>query len=514
MPARFVRIPSASGVQRSGRMTLGFKSFLSYKATKHASETDEYFFVNDHFPTFRNENADCLRTGLLSILHHTDPECLLDMKNLRSILTGGRHVGTDIASAALFLNVLGIRATAYASTLDRVPAEMGKLAHDYGLLRKKKLTWATMRSAINAGCGVLCCVDVSALCPNAEGLHSMLITGFSESGKALTVHDSARPPEEFGSHGEENSLRLWREMTKGWAAHDHHALIVEPKLSVSLKKHRRYVLAALKKGSGFFPSLVAASQKQEQLHPLPEEPAKPAGLVPAQTISTIPFADSPTRKAKTAAAVVSAMRHHDRLFCHGVMPVDRWMRRKSAKNPDIADAARTLVRFGYTFEIHGELTAEQRKRIGRPVKAFRKQAAMRTLCKALGRNAVPLLTVDTARLYGNKLKPEWNMVAMAGWYPKQVIYHDTGHATPNGMSMPYQKEARKAFNRARAPGANALIVTGHKPHKISSRWLFQDLGQKKSLSNLVTTEAPAPTPAPAQKPAHTPAPEPAAAYAL
>lgn len=513
MPVKYGRLEAAGSYSRRGNITVDFNQIESRGALRYANRSNDMVWINDHFPTFRNERADCLRVGLLSILHHIDPECLLTLDALRQVLCNGKDVGTDIASAALLLNSLGLWAMAFAQSTERLPEEPLKLAKKYGLIHEKVLQPSSINTLVRGGFGVICCVDVGAITisgskkenesvarayagiPLERRLHALLVTGASMKGKALTVHDSRRPPWLHGNHGEENSLRLWRNIEPGRAAHDYHTLIVDYVPSVPLAKHRQKILGAIFGREKFWPALTALSPVEGPEANTPFDQEKPPGLLPAMTIKPVPFVKSPQPGCETAATTLSAMRNFDRLFAGSAKGVERGMRRHNpdTRQRDIADIAQSLDRNGYKYRIYGELTAGQKRRIDRPVKAF-KAASLRTLCKSVEKGEVPLCFVNLSRLHKTHLRPQWQAVAMAGWRFENIVYHDPGLPSRNISGVPYEKELFRKFDRARMPGANTVVVTGRAPHKTANRRVFQFKGKATTQQQ---------TPAPALQPDKT-----------
>lgn len=509
MPVKYGRLEAAGRYSRRGNIMVGLHQVESTGALRYANRSNDMVWVNDHFPTFRNERADCLRVSLLSILHHIDPECLLTLDALRQVLCNGKNVGTDIASAALLLNLLGVKAVAYASSTERIPEGPLELARKYKLVQEKILPPKTINAMIQARLGVICCIDAGAITisgskkenesvaraladvPLERRLHALLVTGASAKGKALTVHDSRRPPWFHGYDGEENALRLWRHIEPGRAAHDYHTLVVDCVPSAHLARHRQKIRGAIFGREKFWPALTALSPVEGPETNTPYDQEKPPGLLPAMTIKPVPYVRSPQPGCETAAATLSAMRNFDRLFiAENAKSIDRGMHRHNpnTRQRDIADIAQSLDRNGYKYRIYGELTAGQKRRIGRPVKAF-KAASLRALCKSAEKGEVPLCFVNLSKLHKTHLRPQWQAVAMAGWRFGNIVYHDPGLASRNISGVPYEKELFKRFDRARMPGASTIIVTGRAPHKTADRWIFR-------FKDKTTTQQQAPAPAP------------------
>lgn len=140
MAASFHTIPSKNPARHGGPLLLSFGPF-STTAINHICDSDDAILVNTQFPTFRNERSDCLRTGLLSILHYVDPECRMDMTALRQMICAGRNVETDIASAALFMAELGLGVKAFAGNFDRISEKPLNTALKYNLVEQRTLTW-------------------------------------------------------------------------------------------------------------------------------------------------------------------------------------------------------------------------------------------------------------------------------------------------------------------------------------------------------------------------------------
>lgn len=94
MPANFFPLPSKNPAMHGGPLLLSF-GLHSPKAMDYCCESDEDVIINNRFPTFRNEMADCLRTGMLSALHYLDPECRMDMTGLQDMAPRPEIPGMD-----------------------------------------------------------------------------------------------------------------------------------------------------------------------------------------------------------------------------------------------------------------------------------------------------------------------------------------------------------------------------------------------------------------------------------
>ncbi len=456
MPANFFPLPSKNPAMHGGPLLLSF-GLHSPKAMDYCCESDEDVIINNRFPTFRNEMADCLRTGMLSALHYLDPECRMDMTGLRRIICDNKDTGTSIATAALIFSKLGLAVKAFASSFERIERGPCELAEDVGVIEQRVLTPKEIAATVHHGHIVICAIDPYAVYDHAFSCsHAVLVTGSGD--KLLAIHDSMRPPEVPGYHGERNSIRLWEDIEKGRAAHDYHTLVVNGKVP-DMDYHRRAIRDALNKGANYSRRLISL----QDMAPRPEIPGmedKIAGVnfTPKLTqvfTNTVPFVCN-TGSSSAAAAGLSAMRFYNRTLSLEQSDIEKLLKLKPGQHGagPIGQLSKVFTKLGYKTKIY---------------RGQQRNLNNNQLRKVLARKQLPICTVDYNKLHKRrKASVQPHTVCITGFDHSQMVLHENGAARLGRPHTPYYMVPTRLFERARIAGEPTLLVKARKIRKAPS----------------------------------------------